>query len=84
MSPHAHNPGQQDDQEPTESHAEIDTRRPKPLLITSIALVLTGGATAGSLSILMAPNELGPAILATVLGCAVSFLVNLLAMQNER
>lgn len=36
------------------------------------------------LSILMAPTELGPAILASVLGGTVSFLVNLLAMQNER
>ena len=84
MSTHAHNSAQQGDPEPAESHSDIDTRPPKPLLITSIAMVLSGGASAGSLSILMAPNALGPAILATVLGSVVSFLVNLLAMQNER
>jgi len=84
MSTHAQNSGQHGEPEPTESHTEVDTRRPKPLLITSIAMVLSGGASAGSLSILMAPNALGPAILATVLGSVVSLLVNLLAMQNER
>ena len=84
MSTHVHNSAQQGGPESTEADSNIDTRRPKPLLITSIAMVLSGGASAGTLSILMAPNALGPAILASVLGCAVSFLVNLLAMQNER
>jgi len=84
MSTHTQNSGQHGDAESTESHSDVDTRRPKPLLITSIAMVLSGGASAGTLSILMAPTALGPAILASVLGCAVSFLVNLLAMQNER
>jgi|GEM_PF-4322129 len=84
MSTHTQNSGQRGSPESTETHADIDTRPPKPLLITSIAMVLSGGASAGTLSILMAPNALGPAILATVLGSVVSFLVNLLAMQNER
>lgn len=76
MSTHAKKSGQQSGLEP--AAAQSDPVQPKLLPITNVAIVLSGAASAGTLSALIAPDNWLAAILASVAGLMVSWVVNIL------
>jgi len=65
------------------AHNDKSKKQPKPLLITQIAMVLTGATAAGTVSVLIAPDNAVMASIAFLIGAVASAVINYLTERDK-